>query len=134
MIVSKKLKQSATLALLLLSTGCTITRATDPDGFKSLAKAQIPTSEVLRFSDCLMDRFQVAHTVAQVNPAQHRRTGGYRIEQYAGTGRTLVVISVDIMDDGHVELFEPDAAALINTKGEREGFDYCTAKVGGTRK
>lgn len=80
-----------------------------------------------------MDQFQLAHTISQANVRQQRRSEGYRIESYAGAGSAIAIVSVDIMDDGRAELFESDAAALINTKGEREGFEYCATKVAGIK-
>src|SRR5690349_3181106 len=119
------MKKILGIAALVMIGGCATTRATDPGSFRSVAKARIPAAAVPRFSECLMDRFQVAHPFSQINVRQQRRAGAYRIESYAGSGSEMVLLSADLMDDGHVELFESDAAALINTKDERKAFDDC---------
>ena len=40
----------------------------------------------------------------------------------------ILLISVDVLNTGHVELWEGSSAALINTSGERNVFASCLDK------
>lgn len=77
-----------------------------------------------------MDGFQTAHPLTHMNVRQQRRSNGFRVESFAGMGSGMLMMSADVLDDGHVELWESDAAALINTRGERSVFAACLRKFG----
>lgn len=96
----------------------------DVEEFESLMTGSIPPSSVLDFASCLHDGFSQSHAIlSDIDTKQQMRSDGYRVETFAG-GRILV-ISADVLNNGHVELWESSAAALINTSGEREAFKLC---------
>lgn len=127
---------SSKLALLssLILSGCAplvntpvMSRTTHPETFEIIKVGQIDPSRVQAVSDCIHDGFAGSHGVlTNFTFRMNRRAGGYRIETTAGG--TIVLVSADVMDDGVIELRESKGAALINTKGERDAFNMCTAQ------
>lgn len=108
-----------------LLTGCSSapTRQ-DISEFESLVVGDIPPSSVLEFVSCLHDGFSQAHAIlTDIDTKQQKRSDGYRVETYSG-GRILLM-SADVLNNGHVELWESSAAALINTSGELTTFKSC---------
>ncbi len=121
----KKIILGLSLGMLF---GCTSapTRQ-DVEEFESLMTGSIAPSSVLDFTSCLHDGFSQAHAIlSDIDTKQQIRSDGYRVETFAG-GRILV-ISADVLNSGHVELWESSAAALVNTSGEREAFTSCLVK------
>lgn len=111
-------------SLLLTACSTTYTRA-EIDHFKSRDAGTVSLAALPRFADCVMDGFQTAHPFSNMNVRQQRRSDGIRVETFAGSGSGMIMISVDVRDSGHVELWESDAALLINTRTEREMFAAC---------
>ncbi|WP_194634734.1 hypothetical protein, partial [Vibrio anguillarum] len=73
----------------------------------------ISADVILEFTGCVYDGFLSSHSMTtDIDTKQQIRTDGYRVETYAG-GRILLM-SADILNSGHVELWESSAAALIN--------------------
>ncbi|EKD7165513.1 TPA: hypothetical protein RQK97_004216 [Vibrio vulnificus] len=115
------------LAFSVLS-GCTSapTRL-DISEFESLMSGSIPTDAILEFTGCVYDGFLSSHSMlTDIDTKQQIRSDGYRVETYSG-GRMLLM-SADILNSGHVELWESSAAAFINTSGERQAFESCLVK------
>lgn len=116
------------VAILILSACVAPNRRTDPNAFQSKQAGRIDKNDVPAFTDCVMDGFSQSHFImTNFNVKQQRRTNGYRVETFAGGG-SMIMMSADIFDDGRVELFEADAAALIDTQGERAAFSECLKK------
>lgn len=112
------------LSITVLS-GCSAapTRA-DHDEFKSLSQGIILPKSTLNFATCIYDGFLKSHSMlTNIETKQQIRPDGYRIETYSGG--YILIMSADILKNGHVELWESSAAALINTTGEREAFSSC---------
>ena len=113
------------IALLLAGCVAAPTRS-DPGAFRSLQSGRVPMGSVSAFTDCLMDGFGSAHyALTNAVARQQRRSDGYRVETTTNGG---VLVSADVLDTGHVELFESSASALINTAGEREAFARCLSR------
>ena len=92
-------------------------------------QAQIPAESRQRFIDCLMDGFSEAHwTISNTNVRQHRREDCLRVESLTNAS---ILVSVDIFDDGRVQLLEAKAAALVITRGEKKAFRVCLDRFGG---
>lgn len=123
-----------TLSILLLSMslaacGAPPTRNSDPAQFVVKAEGRVAPSNILSFSDCVIDGFQVSHgMMANIGIKQTRRSTGYRIETLAGG--YIVVTSADIFEDGRVAMYESSAAGLINTKDQIIAFNDCLKKYG----
>ncbi|MCY9827636.1 hypothetical protein [Vibrio chagasii] len=101
----------------------------DTGEFESLMSGTVPKDSVLEFASCVYDGFLRSHSMlTDIDTRQQVRNDGYRVETYAG-GRMLLV-STDVLTNGHVELWESSAAALINTTGEREAFKVCLSQYG----
>lgn len=112
------------LSIMILS-GCSSapTRA-DRDEFKSLSQGIISPESTLNFATCIYDGFLKSHSMlTNIETKQQIRPDGYRIETYSGG--YILIMSADILKNGHVELWESSAAALINTTGERKTFSLC---------
>lgn len=43
---------------------------------------------------------------------------------------SIILVSVDVMSTGQVEIYESYSAALVNTSGERETFKKCLESLG----
>ena len=124
--MSKKLIKIVVIAMLLAGCVSGPTR-TDVEAFSIAATGTIHPSNVQAFTDCLMDGFDKAHwLLTSVTTRQQRRSNSYRVESLAGGD--LLMISVDVLDDGNVRLFESQAAKLVNTSGERATFGKCLEK------
>lgn len=114
----------------LLLTACSTTYTLAEIGhFKSRDAATISRTALPRFADCVMDGFQTAHPLSNMNVRQQRRSDGIRVETFAGSGSGMLMISAEVRDSGHVELWESDAALLINTQTEREVFAACVKQA-----
>ncbi len=101
----------------------------DVEEFESKAAGLIKPSSVLDFTSCVYDGFSQANSIlSDVDTKQRSRTDGYRVETFAG-GRILLM-SADILNNGHVELWESSAALLINTSNERKAFKACLSTYG----
>ena len=121
------------LIAILLSACVSGRSLSEPEKFKLLREGQVPVSSVSAFADCLLDGFDKAHFVLTNSTARtQRRSDSYRVETLSG-GR-LLKISVDVFDDGRVQLFEAKAAALVNTSGERDAFEKCLEQYGTPRQ
>lgn len=116
------------ISILILTACVASNRRTDPKAFQSKQTGRIDKKDVPAFTDCVMDSFSQSHFIMTgFNVKQQRRTDGYRVETFSGGG-SMIIMSADIFDDGRVELFEAEAAALINTQGECAAFSECLKK------
>jgi hypothetical protein len=122
----KKLMLLAVITTLL--TGCVSSPTrTDVEAFTIAATGVIEPKNVQAFTDCLMDGFDKAHWIlTSATTRQQRRSNSYRVESFAGGD--ILLISVDVFDDGNTRLFESKSAALVNTSGERAAFGRCLEK------
>jgi len=78
-----------------------------------------------------MDGFDRAHlTLTSVHTRQQRRANGYRIETMVNA---TALVSVDISDDGRVEMLESTAALMIDTSDERRAFTECVGNEKATQ-
>lgn len=112
------------LSITVLSGCSSAPTRDDHDEFRSLSKGIISHKSTLNFATCLYDGFLKSHSMlTNVETKQQIRPDGYRIETYAGG--YILIMSADILKNGHVELWESSAAALINTTGEQEVFSSC---------
>jgi hypothetical protein len=72
-----------------------------------------------------MDGFGQSHSLGmRIVPREQKRMNGYRVDAIGGG--SIQLVSVDILDDGSVSLYESKAAGLINTTGEHETFRKCS--------
>jgi hypothetical protein len=114
------------VAVLSTMTACFAgpTRA-KPDAFKTTGTTRILPSQTQAFTDCLMDGFNAAHwMLTNTNVRQQRRSDCYRVETLTNS---TILVSVDVFDDGRVEMLEAKHAALINTRGEKKAFKQCVS-------
>jgi len=113
---------------MFILVGCAAPTRSDPSAFTSLQIGKIPNSSIPAFADCLLDGFNSAHSIlTNITIRQQRRTNGYRVEALTNSA---LLVSADVLDNGHVELFESSTAALINTSGERNAFASCLTQFG----
>lgn len=129
-IARLRTRRPVAIAVVTLLTACgAVPTREDPDAFFSVARGRVALRSTAVFADCVMDGFNKAHSLmANVSTRQQRRAKGLRVETFAG-GR-FPIASVDVLDDGEVELLEAKAAALINTQGEKDAFASCLARYG----
>jgi hypothetical protein len=99
--------------------------------FSSINSGQIPKSNVPAFVDCVTDAFHDRSIgLERMLNRQVRRSTGFRVE-LVNTGIGLL-LSADINDDGHVELFE----RTINSpwiSEEKRGFSLCLERYKAAR-
>lgn len=108
----------------MLSSCATPTRL-DTEAFTVLQEGRVSARNIQSFTDCIMDGFGVAHNFEPVEVRQHRRSGLSRVESFSGAS---LLVSVDIFDDGRVQILESSAAILFNTTGEKTAFKDCLVK------
>ena len=107
--------------LICILAGCAATTRSDPAAFKTIDEGHIAQSDVLKFSECIMDGFdKTGFNYAHKTVRQQQRSDGYRVEAFFGTA---VQISVDIYNDGRVKLLE---ASTSNR--ERKVFEACLSR------
>ena len=113
----------------MLLGGCASSRIdTAPERFAQQRSAKIAPAAVEQFVACVTEGFDSAHwMMTNISVRQTRQVGATRIESLAG-GRSSVVV-VTVQDAGDVTMHEANAAALLNTSGERAAFDECVARV-----
>ena len=117
------MKTPVLMVVVLLLSACASNRDVAGD-FKSLEQGQISPQSIPAFLDCangaLRDRpFGFSFFFNR----QSRRSNGYRVDLM--NPNVGVVMSADILDDGHVELFEWNRAGAIPTGEERKAFALC---------
>ena len=121
------MKIKAILALVILClTGCVAAPSRDlnPSEFPMYQSGKIPVNSIQSFKDCIVDGFSNSHWVGtNIHTREQKRSSGYRIEAIGGGSTQLV--SVDILNDGSVALYESNIAKLIDTSGEHNAFKKC---------
>ena len=121
---------SLALAVVLLS-GCSTPIRSDVEDFPLKLVGKVRPTDVPAFSDCVQDGFleleKMWPSPRQVR--QERRALGLRIDTRGGAN-TILIVSVDILNSGHVELFETDhlPLRLISKQPERDVFSACLKK------
>jgi hypothetical protein len=99
----------------------------DPGAFNLHHRGKVPADQVPAFTDCVMDGFAKAHfLLTKISVRQQRRATGFRVDATVGDN-PMSLASVDIFDDGRVELFE---RALFEMLGERAAFAACVDRFG----
>ncbi len=122
------LKNLIAASMIIMMVGCvTYTRENNPANFPMLLSGKIPQNKIPLFNDCLIDGFQGSQSVFKnLSVSQQQRSNGFRIDAVAGG--TMTIVSVDILNDGNVLLYESKTASLINTTGEHKSFKNCLEK------
>jgi hypothetical protein len=111
----------------LCACGAAPTRL-DKAAFTSLQQGKVPPQKTQEFTDCLMDGFSTSHgALANISVRQQRRAEGMRVEAVTNA---IILVSVDVLNTGQVEIYESSSAALVNTSGERETFKKCLELLG----
>lgn len=120
------IKKTFILIIAVALSACAGSRDVVGD-FVSINRGQIPKTKVLEFVECVSDHFRDRSIgLERMLNRQQRRSNGYRVELVnTGVGPLL---SADIFENGHVELFEWSKAGLISTGDERKGFALCLEK------
>jgi hypothetical protein len=119
------------LALLAIS-GCVAapTRDSKSEAFPMYSSGTIPVKSIALFKDCVMEGFGRSHSIGlNIIPREQKRANGYRIDAIGGGSTQLV--SVDILNDGSVAIYESRVAKLINTTVEHETFRKCLSEFSG---
>lgn len=120
----------AVVAAVLLS-GCSTPTRTDVDQFKLVFSGKINSKDVSLFSECVLEGFDPLQSVGY-NPRhiqQLRRGTNSRIDSRVSNNAVLWV-SVDINDNGHVELFETTVfqGPILSKQPEYDVFNFCLKK------
>lgn len=117
----------AITSVVLCACGSAPTRL-DKTAFTLLQQGKVPPEKTQEFTDCLMDGFSTSHgSLTNISVRQQRRAEGMRVEAVTNS---IILVSVDVMSTGQVEIYESYSAALVNTSGERETFKKCLESLG----
>ena len=116
------------VTLILFVEGCYPARK-DIDAFKLMFTGHVNTRDIPRFSDCILDGFNSleGRRMSPRDVRQQQRSTGSRIETLVAAGDILFV-SIDIHNDGLVELYETTAAPLNSKEPEHNIFFICLEK------
>lgn len=115
--------------ILLALAGCTTPTRIDVDQFKSKFSGRIGTKDIPAFRGCVVDGFNPLQSYFY-HPRltrQQQLSSVSRIETLFGDG---LLVSVDIHEDGRVELFETVAMTFVNRQPEHDTFNLCAEKYG----
>ena len=125
----QKILSLAVTAVML--SGCSTPIRSDVEDFPSKLVRQVSPTDIPAFSDCVQDGFleleKMWPSPRQVR--QERRALGLRIDT-RGAANTVLFVSVDILNSGHVELYETGhlPLRLISKQPERDVFAACLKK------
>ncbi len=99
--------------------------------FKLKSSNLIAKQNTLPFMDCLIDGFNrtdnsIRH---EFETTQQLRSNGYRVERRWSLKPTLLILSVDILNEGVVDVFEnselSSIAPFVSTREEAMQLDRC---------
>lgn len=115
----------------ILTTSCATPTRTDADKFRSRSVGSISTDHTAAFGDCILDGFNPLQGTVfnQRSVKQQRRSTGIRIDILVAAG-TILLVSVDVNNDGRIELFETTAMPLTSKETEYKVFTACQGKFG----
>lgn len=120
---------SLAVVVAVLLSGCATPIRSDVEDFPSKLVGQVNPTDVPAFSDCVQDGFleleKMWPSPRQVR--QERRASGLRIDT-RGAANTILIVSVDVMANGHVELYETSRLWVISKQPERDVFTACLKK------
>jgi len=118
-------------SLILVLAGCASPTRDDVKEFSSLNRGKIPNYMVPLFASCLNNGFINAQSVwRNIDVRMENVSNGMRVETFAG-GTSMLIISADVLNTGHVELLKSSAGSLISTSGEQDVFSNCLAHFSG---
>lgn len=118
------------LALIGMS-GCVVppTRESKSEEFPVYLSGTIPVKNLAIFKDCIMDGFGRSRSVgSNIVTREQKRVNGYRVDAVVGSTQ---LVSVDILNDGSVAIYESKVARLITTSGEHQAFKKCLSEFSG---
>ena len=127
--MTSKLQIALLLAAAGAVSGCAAPTRADPEHFRSRDVGMILKTAIPAFGDCVLDGFNPLQGIAfsRRKVQQQRRSTGLRIDTLVADG-TILLVSVDVGDDGRVEFFESTFMRLSNKEPEFEVFSACKAR------